>query len=272
MKLSRFPSRPTIRRDNRAVCHLTCSTAETHEIIRANLDRSPLYGGKIEGVGPRYCPSIEDKVVRFADKPRHQLFLEPMGLDTEEIYVQGFSSSMPFDVQRRMLHSVKGLEHAEIMRPVAPSSTTASIRPSCADARDQEGPPASYGAGQFCGFDPGYEEAAAQGLVAGINAALRLKGGAPCSDRADGYIGTLDRRSGDARHERAVPHDDLALGVPPAAAAGQRGRSALFRIGRPRRTGCRPNARKSTEKVRNSMQKEIRPHRHRSRASRRASS
>lgn len=94
------------------MCYLTYTTAKTHEIIRANLSRSPLYGGQIEGVGPRYCPSIEDKVVRFADKPRHQLFLEPMGLDTEEVYVQGFSSSMPFDVQREMLRSVKGLENA----------------------------------------------------------------------------------------------------------------------------------------------------------------
>ena len=114
--------------ENRAVCYLTYTTDRTHELIRANLDRSPLYGGEIEGVGPRYCPSIEDKVVRFADKPRHQLFLEPMGLDTEEIYVQGFSSSMPFDVQRDMLHTVKGLEHAEIMRPLTRLNTTALIR------------------------------------------------------------------------------------------------------------------------------------------------
>lgn len=118
------------------MCYLTYTTAKTHEIIRANLSRSPLYGGQIEGVGPRYCPSIEDKVVRFADKPRHQLFLEPMGLDTEEVYVQGFSSSMPFDVQREMLRSVKGLENAEIIGRRTPLSMTASTAGTAADARD----------------------------------------------------------------------------------------------------------------------------------------
>ena len=177
--------------ENRAVCYLTYTTGRTHEIIRANLNRSPLYGGRIEGVGPRYCPSIEDKVVRFADKPRHQLFLEPMGLETEEIYVQGFSSSMPFDVQRNMLHTVKGLEHAEIMRPAY------AIEYDCVDPLELRPTLETkkirglYGAGQFCGSS-GYEEAAAQGLVAGINAALRLKGEEPLIlDRADGYIGTL---------------------------------------------------------------------------------
>lgn len=176
---------------NQAVCHLTYTTDETHEVIRQNLDRSPLYGGMIEGIGPRYCPSIEDKVVRFADKPRHQLFLEPMGLDTEEIYVQGFSSSMPFDVQRNMLRTVKGLSQAEIMRPAY------AIEYDCVDplelrpTLETKKITGLYGAGQFCGSS-GYEEAAAQGLVAGVNAALGIKGEKPLVlDRADGYIGTL---------------------------------------------------------------------------------
>ena len=177
--------------ENQAVCYLTYTTEETHRVIRENLDRSPIYSGVIEGVGPRYCPSIETKIVRFPDKPRHQLFIEPMGLDTEELYIQGFSSSMPEEVQIEMLHSVKGLEHAEIMRPAY------AIEYDCIDPTalyptlEYKHISGLYGAGQFNGSS-GYEEAAVQGFVAGVNAALKLKGEAPMVlKRSDGYIGTL---------------------------------------------------------------------------------
>ena len=176
---------------NRAVCYLTYTNDETHQVIRDNLDRSPLYSGKIDGIGPRYCPSIEDKVVRFADKPRHQLFIEPMGLDTEEMYLQGFSSSMPEEVQLKMLRTLPGFANAEVMR------LAYAIEYDCVDPTEllptleTKKIQGLYGAGQFNGSS-GYEEAAAQGLVAGVNAALKLKGEAPMIlDRADGYIGTL---------------------------------------------------------------------------------
>ena len=177
--------------ENRAVCYLTYTNSETHRIIRENLHRSPLYSGVIEGVGPRYCPSIETKVERFADKPRHQIFLEPCGLGTDEWYVQGFSSSLPEDVQIAMLHTVAGLEHAEVLRPAY------AIEYDCVDPTEL-GPtletkkiPGLFGAGQFNGSS-GYEEAAAQGLVAGINAALRCLGEEPLIlSRTDGYIGIL---------------------------------------------------------------------------------
>ena len=177
--------------ENQVSCYVTYTNSNTHEVILSNLDRSPLYSGRIEGVGPRYCPSIEDKIVRFSDKPRHQLFVEPMGLSTEEYYLQGMSSSLPEDVQLAFLRTIAGLEHVEITRPAY------AIEYDCCDPlqllptlefKKIEG---LYGAGQFNGSS-GYEEAAAQGIVAGINAALKIKGEEPMIlDRASSYIGTL---------------------------------------------------------------------------------
>lgn len=177
--------------ENKVSCYLTYTNAETHKIITDNLHRSPLYSGMIEGIGPRYCPSIEDKIVRFKDKPRHQLFIEPMGLSTDEMYIQGFSTSLPEDVQIKMLHSLKGLENAVMMR------TAYAIEYDCVDATELYPTlefkkfSGLYGAGQFNGSS-GYEEAAAQGLMAGINAALKILKREPfVMTRAQSYIGTL---------------------------------------------------------------------------------
>ena len=179
------------RPENKVVCHITYSNEKTKQIILDNLHRSPMYSGKIEGKGPRYCPSFEDKIVRFADKERHQLFIEPCGENTEEMYLQGLSSSLPEDVQLDFIHTIKGLEHAQVMRLayaieydcVDPTALRATL-----EFNDLSG---LYGAGQFNGSS-GYEEAAAQGLVAGINAALKILGKEPMIlDRGSSYIGTL---------------------------------------------------------------------------------
>ena len=177
--------------ENKVECHISWTNDKTKQIILENIHRSPLYAGKIEGVGPRYCPSFEDKIMRFKDKPRHQLFIEPCGLNTEEMYLQGMSSSLPEEVQLKFYRTIKGLEHCVIMRPAY------AIEYDCVDPlamnptlefKNFEG---LYGAGQFNGSS-GYEEAAAQGLVAGINAAFKVQGKKPLVlSRSNSYIGTL---------------------------------------------------------------------------------
>lgn len=177
--------------ENKVACHITYTNEKTKEVILENLHRSPMYSGKIEGKGPRYCPSFEDKIVRFADKERHQLFIEPCGLETEEMYLQGLSSSLPEDVQLDFIHTIPGLEKAQVMR------TAYAIEYDCVDPTALKATlefnaiEGLYGAGQFNGSS-GYEEAAAQGLVAGINAALKIQGREPLVlDRGGSYIGTL---------------------------------------------------------------------------------
>ena len=177
---------------NQVTCHIAYTNENTHEVIRQNIHRSPLYGGKIEGIGPRYCPSIEDKVVRFADKPRHQIFVEPVGMDTNEIYLAGMSSSLPEDVQIAFYKTLKGFENVKVMRNAYAieydSVDPLALKPSL----EFKAVPGLYGAGQFNGTS-GYEEAAAQGLVAGINAARAVKGLEPVIfDRSNSYIGTLN--------------------------------------------------------------------------------
>lgn len=176
---------------NKVKCYVSWTNENTKQIILDNIHRSPMYSGKIEGIGPRYCPSIEDKIVRFSDKKRHQLFIEPCGIDTEEMYLQGMSSSLPEDVQIKFYHSIKGLENCVVMRPAY------AIEYFCADPLQMKSTlefadfSGLYGAGQFNGSS-GYEEAAAQGLVAGVNAALKIQGKEPMIlDRASSYIGTL---------------------------------------------------------------------------------
>ena len=218
----RSPSSPSACPTRRSPAGSPTPTLRTHALIRANLHRAPMYSGQIAATGVRYCPSIEDKVVRFADRERHQIFLEPEGLDDDTVYPNGISTSLPRDVQAELIATIPGLERAGMLQPATPSSTTTSIRASstrrwsCAALRGL------FLAGQINGTT-GYEEAAAQGLLAGINAAMAAGGRAAdfVLDRAEAYLGVLIGRPGHAGHQRAVPDVHLARRVSPDAACGQ---------------------------------------------------